>query len=59
LLILLLHQYDALVKDGFLDKFESRSFLITEVALEIFEHPKSDSSQPTVFSEANSIRYFF
>jgi hypothetical protein len=58
--VLLLHLlFDALVKNGFWISLRAGSSLITEVALEIFEHPKSDSSLPTVFLRSYiSIRHF-
>ncbi|MCA1624229.1 MAG: hypothetical protein LC768_09990 [Acidobacteria bacterium] len=49
MLVLLLHLYDALIKTVFWISSRAGSFIITEVALEIFEHPKPDSSQLTVF----------
>ena len=40
---------DALVKDGLWISSRAGSFITIEVALEIFEHPKPDSSLLTVF----------
>jgi hypothetical protein len=43
----------------FLDSSRAGSFLVTEVALEIFEHPKPDFPQVKTFLKTNPIRRFF
>ena len=43
----------------FLDSSRAGSFIVTEVALEIFEHPKPDFSQAQTILKTNPIRRFF